>query len=76
MEQFLEELRAYAAALGIKPATVVQKAECGGGTTWGRWEVRESSPTLFTVDKIRAYMAANPAPAPEGGAGETAEAAE
>ena len=62
MEQFMTEVRAYAARFGIKPATVVQKAGAGGGTTWSRWERGESSPTQRTLDKVRTHMRENPAP--------------
>jgi hypothetical protein len=51
MEQFMADVRAYAARFGITPSTVIQKAGVGDG-----------SPTLRTVDRLRAYMAKNPPP--------------
>ena len=69
----MAEVRAYAAGVGVKPSTIVQKAGAGGGLTWARWERDESSPTQRTLDKIRTYMAKNPPPAGE--LGETTEAA-
>jgi transcriptional regulator with XRE-family HTH domain len=60
MKQFMEEIRAYAARLGISPSTVIQKAGVGGGGTWSKWESGEGSPTLRTVDRLRRYMADNP----------------
>ena len=63
----MADVRAYAARLGIKPGTVIQKAGAGGGSTWRRWANDESSPTQRTLDKVRKYMRDNPAPvdAPE-----------
>lgn len=62
MDEFLDEIRAYAAAWKIKPSTVVQRAGCGGGTTWRKWASGASSPTLVTADRIRKSMADNPPP--------------
>lgn len=59
----MQDVRAYAARFEVKPATVVQKAGAGGGSTWGRWVRDESSPTQRTLDKVRKYMADNPPPA-------------
>ena len=60
LDHFLGEIRAYADAVGLSPGTVVQRSGAGGGNAWGRWERGDSSPTLSTVDKILAYIAANP----------------
>ncbi len=73
MEQFLRDVRVYAAARGIQPSTVIQRAKCGGGDKWARWETRKSSPTLNTVDRVYAYMAAHPAPEAAAEANEAAE---
>jgi hypothetical protein len=62
MEQFIAEVEAYAAACGLRPGTVVQRAAGLGGSSWRKWQ-DGGSPTLRTVDQIRAYMAANPPPA-------------
>ena len=60
MEQLMTEVRAFAAQHKIEPTTVVQRAGCGSGGTWARWEDGRSC-TLHTADKLRAYMAAHPA---------------
>lgn len=62
MEQFLADVRAYAAACGLEPGTVVQRAGGVSGSSWGKWESGDGSPTLRTADRIRAYMQANPPP--------------
>jgi hypothetical protein len=60
MEQFMDSVRAYAAQLGVMPTTVVQRAKCGGGSTWAAWEAGASTPTHKTTDRLKAYMQANP----------------
>jgi len=63
MEQFMDEVRAYAARLGVKPTTVIQRVKAGGGSTWASWDAGSSTPTFSTVDKIRRFIAENPPPA-------------
>lgn len=58
----MEQVRAYADALGVHPSTVVQRAAKLGGAAWAKWETGESSPTLRTADKILKYMKENPTP--------------
>lgn len=70
MEQFITDVKAYAAACGLKPTTVVQRAAGVSGAAWGRWEAGGSC-TLATADKVRAFMRNNPAP----NASDTGEAA-
>ena len=60
MEQFIEEIRTYAQAHGLHPSTVIQRAGCGGGMTWSKW-LNGKSCTLQTADRLRRYMADNPA---------------
>lgn len=72
MEQFITEVRAYAALIGVKPSTVIQKAGVGGGATWGRWEAGASSPTVRTLEKVRKHMEDNPPPADNAGPSEAA----
>jgi DNA-binding transcriptional regulator YiaG len=60
MEQFMQQVRAYADALNIHPSTVIQRAANGGGNSWPKWESGKSSPTLKTADKILKYIAENP----------------
>ncbi len=60
MDQFLDEISAYASAAGLSPSTIVQRAGGLGGSHWKRWVAGKSAPNLRTVDRIRAWMAANP----------------
>jgi len=60
MEEFLEEIRAYARAAGLSPSTVVQRAKCGGGATWHRWESGRGSPNMRTAERLRAWMREHP----------------
>jgi hypothetical protein len=62
MEQFISDVEAYAAACGLKPTTIVQRAAGVSGAAWQRWTQLGGSPTMATADQVRAYMAANPAP--------------
>lgn len=61
MEQFMAEVRAYAAAVGVLPTTIIQRADAGNGSTWGKWEAAGTA-THRTTDKVRSYMAAHPIP--------------
>lgn len=61
MEQFLSDVEAYAAACGLRPTTVVQRAVGASGAAWRKWK-SGSSCSLITADRVRAYMAANPPP--------------
>lgn len=60
MEQFLQAVRDYAAADGVQPSTVLQRAVGLSGSVWQRWEEGKGSPTLKTADRIMAYMKDNP----------------
>ncbi|MBY6135056.1 hypothetical protein KUV61_04400 [Nocardioides marinus] len=62
MEQFLEEMAAYAEAVGRSPQHVLRQAIGANWSQWQAWKEGQSSPTLHTVDKIRRYIAANPPP--------------
>lgn len=64
MEQFIAEVELYAAACGLKPTTIVQRAAGVSGGSWRRWTELGGSPTMATADQVRAYMRANPAPPP------------
>lgn len=61
MEQFIEDIRAYAQAFGLHPSTVIQRAGCGGGATWSKWQSGASC-SMRTADKLREYMSDNPPP--------------
>jgi hypothetical protein len=65
MEQFLIDVQNYAAAAGRSPVWVLKRAVGASGTKWAEWQAGESSPTMATADRIRAWMAANPPAAKE-----------
>lgn len=56
----MTDIRTYAEARGIKPATVLQLAARLSGHTWAKWEAGTASCTVRTIDRIREYMRANP----------------
>ena len=60
MEQLILEIQTYAAARGVLPTTVVQRAIGASGKTWFKWTEGGSSCSLHTADKLRAYMRDNP----------------
>lgn len=60
MEQFLTDVEVYAAACGLKPTTVIQRAIGASGAAWSKWKSGQGSCSLVTADRVRAYMAANP----------------
>jgi hypothetical protein len=62
MDEFMQQVRAYADALEVLPTTVVQRAAKVSGSAWARWESGDGSPTMIVADKIRKYMADNPIP--------------
>lgn len=61
MEQFLAEVEAYAAACGLQPTTVIQRAVGASGAAWRKWKSGASC-SLVTADRVRAYIAKNPPP--------------
>ncbi len=67
----MTEIRTYAEARRIKPATVLQMAARLSGKTWGRWEDGTATCTLRTMSTIREYMRDNP-PVPASANGEEA----
>lgn len=60
MEQFLTDVAAYAESVGLAPGTVVQNATNASGSIWKTWLRRDAYPTVRTMDRVRAYMVANP----------------
>lgn len=60
MEQFLAEVRAYAAANGVSPEKVLREALNSEWSRWGRWADGKASPQVKTIERVRAYMADNP----------------
>lgn len=61
MEQFIEDVEAYATACGLLPTTVVQRAAGANGAAWQRWKDGGSC-SMRTADRVRQYMADNPPP--------------
>lgn len=58
----MQEIRAYALALGVQPTTIVQRAAKVSGSSWSKWESGDVSPKHSTTDKILKYIADNPVP--------------
>jgi hypothetical protein len=56
MEQLIAEIEAYAAARGIKPATVLQYAANLSGRTWEQWK-NGGQCHLTTAQRVREYIA-------------------
>lgn len=61
MEQLIAEIERYAARRGIKPASVLQMGARLSGTTWDKWVAGTASCTMPIADRLREWMAANPA---------------
>ncbi|WP_370267445.1 hypothetical protein [Nioella sp.] len=60
MEELIAEIEAYAAVANRPPQAVIRKI-CGyGGGVWHSWKAGRSSPTMINVDRMRAWMRANP----------------
>lgn len=63
MEQFISEIESYCVTAGINAPRLLRKAINAEWQRWGRWKSGASTPTMATVDRLRAYMAAHePAP--------------
>lgn len=60
MEQFLEEVIAYAQAANRSPQHILRQAVGANWNLWSAWVGGRSSPTLHTVDRIRLYIRENP----------------
>ena len=72
MEQIIREIEAYSKALGVPPERVLRRAI---GASWGQWEAWVSgtaSCTVRTLERLRRYMAENPAPSMSPQSGEAA----
>jgi hypothetical protein len=59
MEQFLNEVQAYARECGKEPSTVVQNFAGLSGTTWAKWVAGTSFPRADTIDRIRQKIASS-----------------
>lgn len=62
MDDFIREIEAFAGARNIEPSTVLQKAVNASGLTWRGWKAGTLGCTVRTMDRVRAYMRAQPAP--------------
>ena len=60
MEQFIKILEGEALDRGVSPQSMIKRAVGFKWSTWRDWKSGKSSPTLATVDRIYAWMAANP----------------
>ncbi|MCW2305033.1 hypothetical protein M2324_003448 [Rhodovulum sulfidophilum] len=63
MEQLIVDIEAYAAAVQKTPQKILRDAIGASWGQWASWKSGKASPTLRVVDRLRAFMAANPAPA-------------
>lgn len=61
MEQLIAEIEAAAAARGMNPRALLKKSIGASWSTWDSWLAGKSSPTMASVDRIRAWIADNPA---------------
>lgn len=61
MEQLIDEIEAYAVAAGIKPQRLLREALGASWRQWDDWKAGNASPTLRVVDRLRSFMAENPA---------------
>jgi len=69
MEQLINEIEQAASALGMTPQSLLRKALGASWSTWSDWASGKSSPTLATVDKLRAWIASSQPVDEEGSAG-------
>ena len=60
MEQLIAEIEDYARRAGIKPGSVLRSGINASSRQWQEWVDGKSSPTMATVDRLRAWMATNP----------------
>lgn len=63
MEQFITEIESYCSAKGLTPQKLLRDVLKSSWRIWDEWKAGKSSPTLMSVDRVRAHMAAHPAPA-------------
>lgn len=56
----MTDITNFAAARGIKPATVLQIAAGMSGTTWEKWRAGSATCSMRTAERIRDYISANP----------------
>ena len=59
MEQLIRDIEAYAAARGVKPATVLRYAIGQGPREWRRWESGGGC-SVRNAQKIRDYISTHP----------------
>ncbi|MBU2963353.1 hypothetical protein KO516_21505 [Citreicella sp. C3M06] len=60
MEELIAYVEAYAASVNRKPQWVLREAIGAGWREWESWQAGKSSPTVVRVDRLKAYIEANP----------------
>ena len=66
MEQFIREIESYASKRGTSPQALLRQTLNAEWSRWEKWTSRAASPRMETVERLRAYMAANPPTQTEG----------
>ena len=61
MEHLISDIERFCDARSMAPQNLLRSAINANWSQWGDWKSGKSSPTLATVDRIYAWMAANPA---------------
>lgn len=56
MEEFIQDIEAFCAETGISPQRLLRDAMNAEWGRWALWKAGESSPTMLTADKVRAFM--------------------
>ena len=60
MEKLINEIKAYAKAVGKHPSTILQEAANASGQTWAKW-LEGAGCSVKIMDRIRKYIKDNPA---------------
>lgn len=63
MEQLISDIETYCAARNISPQKLLREAINAKWSQWQDWKDGKASPTVVTADRIRNFMASNPADA-------------
>lgn len=59
MEQLITEIEAFCSARQIAPQKLLREAINATWGLWQKWKDGKASPTVATVDRLRAFMAEN-----------------
>lgn len=68
MEQLILDIERHCTERQITPQAFLREVINASWRQWQDWKDGKASPRLETADRIRAYMRANPPPAPDAGA--------